>query len=230
MAVAIVVVLAVLFGGAASAHSDLESTSPADGSTVTEPVGEIEIVFSSGVDEVGAGFEVLDPQGEIRAPEVEAVDERTFVLRLDPALAGGSVGVRYAVTAEDGHAIAGGFTFEVDAPLPTTIPATTAPATTAPATTNPATTAPATAPGTTVAPATAVTSTVSPASTTPTPTTAPGTETTSTDASESNASATTPGGTDPDRIESGVVGALGLAIVGGVGGGWALRRKGERSA
>lgn len=161
--------------GAASpvaAHTEFDYSTPADGDTVDEPVGEIVVAFTDVVEPVGNGFEVLDPAENVVVPEVLTDDDAVFRLVLDPPLAGGVVGVRYEVMAEDGHVQTGGFSFTVDATAPTTstVPPTTAAPettvspptsgagatttvapTTAPPTTAPETTTPA-SPSTTVAP------------------------------------------------------------------------------
>lgn len=196
-----------MFGGRAAAHSDIETSTPAVDAVVGEPVDEILVVFVSAASPDADGFEVLDPQGTIRSPEVEQVDERTYILRLSPALAGGEAAVRYSMVAADGHSLTGGFAFVVDAPVPTTavttVPATTSPATTAPA---PATTDP--APATTTESA----ATVPPATTEPP---AAATTVAATTAAEA---------TDDEGLGADVIGALALAAVGGFGAGFARWR------
>lgn len=154
----------------AAAHTDLEASSPADGETVSEAVATVTLDFSAAVTPVQDGYQVLDPQGQIRTPDaVEQPASDQILLRFDAPLAGGDVGVLWTVTAADGHLIEGGLSFTVDAPAPTTVASTTtAPATTAPTTT---TTAP---PTTTTArpPSSTVDDTV-PAATDAPPTTAP---------------------------------------------------------
>lgn len=222
VALAVAAVVLMFGAGSVAAHSDLESSSPAEGETVSEPVDEIEVAFTSTVETAGAGFEVLDPQGEIREPEVEMLDDRTFLLRLDPPLAGGTVGVRYAVKATDGHTMTGGFAFEVDAPVPTTTTTTT---TTVPTTT-------ASTPATSETVPTTTASTPATSTTAPTTTAPPeGPEDTADEAATTTAPTTSlPSDDEPDRIEPAVIGALALAVAGGVGGGWAVRRNGSRPA
>lgn len=149
------------------AHTDFDFSLPTDGASVGNPVDEITVAFTLPVTLVGNGFEVLDPQGNIIEPFAVTDDDTVFRLQLDPPLAGGDVGVRYAVRAEDGHELTGAFSFTVDAPMPTTSPPTTPPPTT-PATaagTSPATaaatTTPSSAPPTSPAPVTSVTSVTS---------------------------------------------------------------------
>jgi methionine-rich copper-binding protein CopC len=117
----VVVVVAAMAPRVASAHTDFDFSVPADGASVDEPVAEITVAFTLPVTPVGNGFEVLDPQADLLQPVAVSDDDRVFVLRFDPPLAGGAVGVRYEVTAEDGHVLSGAFSFTVDAaPAPTT--------------------------------------------------------------------------------------------------------------
>ena len=147
----------VLFSPAvAGAHAALDYTLPADGATVGEPLDEIRVAFTEPVTLVGNGFEVLDPQGQVVLPTPITDDDIVFRLIFDEPLAGGDVGVIYEVTSADGHVISGGFSFAVDAPVPTT---TTTSTPTAPTSTGP----PTTAPGTTSAAATTTTTTTTPA-------------------------------------------------------------------
>jgi methionine-rich copper-binding protein CopC len=139
----LVVGMSTVAVGAVSAHTDLDFTLPAEGTTVGEPVTEISVGFTEMVALVGNGFEVIDPQGNVLQPFVVTDDDTIFRLQLDPPLAGGQVVVSYTVNSLDGHVIEGSFTFTAAAepPPPTTQPpVTSAPATSAPATSAPTTT------------------------------------------------------------------------------------------
>lgn len=121
-------VIVFLMAIPAWAHTEFESSTPADQEAVKGPVSEIVVVFTLPVTVVGNGFEVLDPQGRVVSPSVVTDDNATFTLVLAEPLAGGEAGVRYEVTAEDGHVIAGGFSFTVEgsgSSTTTTIPAGT---------------------------------------------------------------------------------------------------------
>ncbi len=123
----------------ASAHAALEYTLPADGAAVGEPVSQIQVAFDDPVALIGNGFDVLDPQGNVIEPFAVTDDDMLFRLQLDPPLYGGVVGVRYKVSADDGHVLEGSFTFTVAADALPTVPPT-APITVAP--TDPPTAAP----------------------------------------------------------------------------------------
>jgi methionine-rich copper-binding protein CopC len=175
--------MVMLFGAFAApstgrAHTDFDYSLPTQGASVADPISEITVAFTEPVTLVGNGFEVLNPQGDVVLPTPITDDDQVFRLILDPAIAGGDVGVRYEVTSLDGHVVDGGFSFVVDAPLPTTTVATTtttpAPATTtAIPTTTIATATPTTAPDpttpATAAPPTSVTSTFADSAPTTTP-------------------------------------------------------------
>lgn len=104
----------------AAAHTGFESSDPADGSVTEAPVDVITLVFTGDAEPTGDGFQVLDPDGLLREPtEATTEDERTWVLRFDPPIAGGEVGVRWLVKAPDAHPIDGAFSFTTPATLTT---------------------------------------------------------------------------------------------------------------
>ena len=157
-AVALVVCVATiaLAPGRVLAHTELDFSVPANGTTVGGPVEEISVGFTDQVALVGNGFEVHDPQGNVLTPFVVTDDNMVFRFQLDPPLAGGVVTVDYHIRALDGDVQEGSVSFTVAAPLaPGTSVASTATsistapgsatATTAPATTDAATTLPAAA-------------------------------------------------------------------------------------
>jgi copper transport protein len=121
-------IVLVLPVGIASAHTSFEQSTPADGATISEPLGVITLQFS-GVSEPAAdgGFAVLSPDGQVLTPtSVSTTDQKTFDLTFDPPLAGGEVGVRWSVSAPDSHPIDGAFSFTVAAPSAAATPATDA--------------------------------------------------------------------------------------------------------
>ena len=112
----------------AEAHTDVEYTVPAADEQVAEPVAMITIAFGDPVTVVGDGFEVFTPDEQTIQPGFFTDDDMVYVLTLPEPLSGGVVGVRYEVTAEDGHVLSDAFTFTVAAATgtpPGTEPATT---------------------------------------------------------------------------------------------------------
>lgn len=103
-----------------SAHTGFESSSPADGSVIDEPVSEITLTFTGEAIPAGDGFVVFDPSGTIRQPDdISTSDNLTWTLRFDEPLAGGDVGVRWMVAAPDTHPINGSLSFTITAPAST---------------------------------------------------------------------------------------------------------------
>lgn len=110
--------------GIASAHTSFEQSSPTNGERVSDPVSTIVLEFSGESEYGDDAFTVLTPDGQVRTPAaVSSSDQKVFELTFDPPLAGGEIGVRWAVNAPDAHPIDGAFSFEVTAPAAATSPA-----------------------------------------------------------------------------------------------------------
>lgn len=102
--------------GPASAHTGFESSDPSEGEVVSAGLATVTIVFTNEAEPAGDGFVVLDPDLGRREPEaVDRPEVGTFVLRFDPPISVGEVGVRWTVQAPDAHPIEGSFRFTVDA-------------------------------------------------------------------------------------------------------------------
>ena len=126
LATLLAVFLVLIAPTTASAHTGFESSTPAEGETISEPVSLVTIVFTGEATPVGDEFIALTPDGVLqKAASIETVDDKIFSVRFDPPLAGGQVGIRWNVQAADAHPIEGAFAFTVDAPAATTAPSTT---------------------------------------------------------------------------------------------------------
>lgn len=97
----------------AAAHTKLESSAPAAGSTSDAPVGEVVLRFTLPVTSLGDGIVIDGPSGTVGA-EV-ATSDGGLVLTATPAepLAGGGYTVSWTAAAQDGHALEGSFGFTV---------------------------------------------------------------------------------------------------------------------
>lgn len=119
ISVVLVMAVVVILGRVdpAAAHSEFDTSSPADGATVESPVSKILVRFTEPVTVVAGGFEVLTPDGLVVAPTLTSDDGIVWTLVLDSVEPGGLMAVRYEVAADDdGHILTGGFSFEVDGP------------------------------------------------------------------------------------------------------------------
>ena len=110
---AVVVVLAVLVpAGAASAHAELESSTPADGSVVKTAPTSISLQFSEGVSVRPDGVRVLDASGA-RVDKSKAKADGSVITVPVGTLAQGSYLVSWRVISADGHPVQSAFTFSV---------------------------------------------------------------------------------------------------------------------
>jgi copper transport protein len=109
----------VLVPAAASAHTGFQSSTPAEGAAMDEPVSLVTIVFTGEANPVGDQFVALTPDGVVQAAaSFVTVDDKIFSITFDPPLTGGQVGIRWNVQAADAHPIEGAFSFTVKAPAP----------------------------------------------------------------------------------------------------------------
>ena len=120
---------ALVAAAPAAAHTGFESSDPADGATVDQPVETVRLVFTGPAEPTGTGFQALDTTGEIREPtEATSLDGSTWILRFDPPLGEGAIGVRWMVKAPDAHPIDGSFAFTVALPVVAATSTTAVPA------------------------------------------------------------------------------------------------------
>ncbi len=115
--------VAIGSGQVASAHTDFDSSSPADGAVVDGPLAEVMVNFTNPARPAGDGFQLLDPTGAVVLPSsIDETDGTSFVLTFDPPLQAGTYGLRWSVQAGDAHPIEGSFRFDVTGASPTTVP------------------------------------------------------------------------------------------------------------
>ncbi|WGW11239.1 copper resistance protein CopC [Saxibacter everestensis] len=112
-AVSAVALLTVgLFAVPASAHDRLVSSSPADGETVKEAPGWIELNFSSTVKEIGSEVQVNHEGTDVSAGEL-AVEDTKLTVALPTDLKDGDYTVVWRTVSSDGHPISGEYSFEI---------------------------------------------------------------------------------------------------------------------
>ncbi|CAB4596707.1 unannotated protein [freshwater metagenome] len=116
----LVAALAILVGvlafgtGIASAHATVETSSPADGQSLSTSPEEISVTFSEAVSTVSGGLSVLDADGNhVDVGKSRVTNSRTLVTELESALADGTYVVTYRVLSADGHPVNGSFLFGV---------------------------------------------------------------------------------------------------------------------
>ncbi|MDE0584309.1 copper resistance protein CopC [Planococcus sp. A6] len=97
----------------AHAHSVLESSTPAEGSVVAEPIEQVVLDFSAGIEQ-GSAMTMTMEGTAVDFSEV-AVMEDQLVGMPAQELEDGSYVVEYDVLSEDGHPIQGSLAFELQA-------------------------------------------------------------------------------------------------------------------
>ena len=122
---ALLIVPAVALG-----HAELETATPADGSTVTEPVAEVSGTYSEAMAPDESSLTVRDANGDVVAKGgVDPEDDTRMVAIPDVPLRDGDYEVRSVATATDGHLERVRWFFSVAisaSPSPTTSPPPTA--------------------------------------------------------------------------------------------------------
>ena len=111
-------ILAVLFLAVpnAAAHTYLDTTNPEDGAIVTEPLQSIDLTYAGKI-EVGSTFKVTSSNGEeIETVSMDLVDG-VLTGTFDAPLPNDDYTVEWNSISEDGHPLAGQFSFTVDAPV-----------------------------------------------------------------------------------------------------------------
>ncbi|MBD8058096.1 copper resistance protein CopC [Cellulomonas sp. JH27-2] len=124
---ALTAVLGVLVAPAASAHDQLVSTDPADGSTVDVVPDHVTLTFEDPAVAIGTVIEVTGPDGSVvssGAPQLVDSDVTQAITAQD--LPAGKYAVTWRVTSPDGHVVSGDFAFAAksgsgdEAPAPAT--------------------------------------------------------------------------------------------------------------
>jgi len=122
IALAIAVLLVLMLPAIAAAHAELESSAPADGTTVPSPFdGPIEMGFSATLVE-GSKAELYSATGTLVATAVVDGPRATMTIALDAPLAPGDYVVRWVSIAEDTDLDRGTISFTVETPAPTVNP------------------------------------------------------------------------------------------------------------
>jgi len=113
--IATAVSAAVVLGTPAAAHTELRSTTPAEGETV-EQLTEVVLEFSSALLEIGAELSIVDAAGDSHVLEPTFPSDDTVSAAVEGDIAAGDAELVWRVVAEDGHPIQGTVAF-VHAPL-----------------------------------------------------------------------------------------------------------------
>ncbi|MCX5275320.1 MULTISPECIES: copper resistance CopC family protein [Streptomyces] len=108
---------AFLWAGApaASAHTDLTSSSPSDGATLDTLPSNIRLTFSDEMTDEYAKIALTAPDGSPAGVADPQVDGKGAALAVKPGLPSGTYTVGYRVVSADGHPVSGSYSFTVRA-------------------------------------------------------------------------------------------------------------------
>ncbi|MCX5270075.1 copper resistance CopC family protein [Streptomyces virginiae] len=111
---------ALLWAGApaASAHTDLTSSTPADGATLDALPLSIGLTFSDDMSQEYAKVALTAPDGTPAGTGEPRVDGKSASLAVKPGLPSGRYTVGYRVVSADGHPVSGSYSFTVRAAAP----------------------------------------------------------------------------------------------------------------
>ena len=111
-------VVALWCAPSATAHTRLESSAPAAGSTSDRPVTEVTLQFTLPVSPLGDGIVIDGPGGTVAADVAAAGDGLVLVATPSDALGAGDYTVTWTAAAQDGHPLEGTFGFTVTGASP----------------------------------------------------------------------------------------------------------------
>lgn len=103
------VVVAVVLSAPASAHSELRTSRPVDGQTVSSPFAQVDLVFWVSVS--GSAVTVRDPRGSLVPGHTSQVDDVTVRFAMAPTTVSGRYLVDYRLTSPDGDQVSGSIAF-----------------------------------------------------------------------------------------------------------------------
>ncbi|WP_407836233.1 copper resistance protein CopC [Streptomyces sp. DSM 116496] len=111
---------ALLWAGApaASAHTDLTASTPADGATLDALPPSIRLTFSDDMSQEYAKVALTAPDGTPAGTGEPQVDGKSASLAVKPGLPSGRYTVGYRVVSADGHPVSGSYSFAVRAAAP----------------------------------------------------------------------------------------------------------------
>lgn len=114
VAASVLVVAPFALAAPASAHDELVSTDPADGSSLPEAPDAVTLTFGEEVIELGTAVAIVDQAGVKLADGPLVVDGAVITRPIKEPTVAGEVTVSYRVVSADGHPVTGRFSFTVE--------------------------------------------------------------------------------------------------------------------
>lgn len=108
-------VVLLLGAGRADAHNTVQSTDPADGSTVATAPDRVTLTFDQPAQALGTEIVVLGPDGVVVSTGAAELVDTSVSQAVTGELPAGTYTVRWRVTSADGHPLSGEFAFTAQA-------------------------------------------------------------------------------------------------------------------
>jgi len=105
-----------IFSTQAFAHTGLESSNPAQGSTVTEALNEITLTYATKIEETGS-FKLINNSNESMEITNLAVNDNAMTGTVAENLENGPYKITWKIVGVDGHPIEGEVDFVLNAPI-----------------------------------------------------------------------------------------------------------------
>jgi methionine-rich copper-binding protein CopC len=113
--VAFTLIAAILYGGVAYAHPQLQSAEPAAGGKTTSPK-QIKIMFNENVMVQFSGVELKDQAGKViptGKATVDSANKKQLVVPVNEPLSPGDYKVEWHAVSDDTHRVKGSYSFSV---------------------------------------------------------------------------------------------------------------------
>ena len=112
---AVTLIAAILYGGIAHAHPELQSTEPATGAAASSP-RQIKITFNESVIPQFSGLQLKDQTGKVIAtakPTTDPTNKKQLVVPIQEQLPPGDYKVEWHAVSDDTHRVKGSYSFSV---------------------------------------------------------------------------------------------------------------------
>lgn len=114
----LMMIFMLAFVSPAFAHTGLESSTPENGSTVTEALTDLTLTFETNIEQTSS-FEIKKDSGESIPVTDISVDGKMMTGNVTAPLENGNYEVDWSIIGVDGHPMKGSFSFQVDASVVT---------------------------------------------------------------------------------------------------------------
>lgn len=107
------VLLLLLAPATVTAHTGLQSSSPAKGETIDKPLTEIRMEFNTDIEPLST-FELKNDKNETIKVSSIGIDKSIMSGKINPALPNGEYTVSWKIIGRDGHPVENKFSFNIN--------------------------------------------------------------------------------------------------------------------